>query len=181
MTGVVVLAQASGSGLQSDVATSPHSSVQESRGQDASGLPSGQRPCGPAQATPGSRPDYKFWNDSGVRKQIGLSDQQVSRIEKIYDQRVVETASFVADLEKQRTELDKMTQERTANASTYRLQVSRVDSIVSELHQSRTLMLYKILLVLTPEQHKKLQAIVERNGRGRDGAWHDRLLEAPPV
>jgi hypothetical protein len=56
-------------------------------------------------------PDWLWWQDEAVKKELGLSDRQISNIDRLYQQRDREMKPFVAELDKQNDELDKMTRE----------------------------------------------------------------------
>ncbi len=75
---------------------------------------------------------------------------------------------------KQSEELDKMTRAAVVDESTYLLQVMRVESTRQRLNESRTVMLYRMYRQLTPDQHRKLQDLLDRRfnrgGRGRGSA-----------
>jgi len=82
-------------------------------------------------------------------------------------QRVLKRA--LKDLTEQRAVLQRMLQERTADIPTLQLQVSRVDQLSARVHESRILMLYRMWLVLTTDQYKKLETFQDQNRRGRRG------------
>ena len=77
--------------------------------------------------------------------------------------------TFVEEYEKQRDLLDRMTRERTVDADTYRLQVSKFGMLRSMLYETRTVMLYQLTLELSPQQYQKFQEILERRFRNRGG------------
>lgn len=117
----------------------------------------------------------KFWKDAAVVKEIGLLADQGARIDRIYEQRGRQIAPFADELVKQRAELDRLIRERTVDPSSVELQASKVTALFAKMQESRFVMLYRIYMVLTPDQYKKLQAISDRqrangeHGRGRGG------------
>lgn len=130
--------------------------------------PSGSPRQGPGQRPPGS-PYGEWWKDELVKKEIGLSDEKARKIDQFFQDRTRRLAPLVDEFNKQEDELDRMTRERTVDEVTYSLQVGRVWDLRRRLGESRTIMLYRIYQELTPEQHKKLQALRERNRGGRGG------------
>jgi Spy/CpxP family protein refolding chaperone len=151
------------------------------------GVVQAQRPAGPppapqpAQVTGGRStpsgpgfPQWEWWNDESVKKEIGLTEDKVKKLDSIYQDRYKQLTPFVEDYQKQREILDKMTAERTADESTYALQVSRVEQLRSRLFESRTTMLYRMYRTLQPEQYQKLRDIFERRAArgGRGGEHH---------
>lgn len=134
----------------------------------------GQNPTGQAQASPRPTPNaeqflgaWDWWNDDAVKKELKLTDMQVRQIQMIFDRRVREVTPTYEEYRKQRAELDKMTQERTVDEATYALKVRQTQFLLSELNQSRTVMLYSIYKRLDPKQYEALRVIRDKRfGRG---------------
>lgn len=114
---------------------------------------------------------WEWWNDIEVQKELGLSADKVKQINDYFNRRSSDLRPIVHDYMKQYEELDKMTRDRVVDESTYALQVMRVEAGRSRLSESRTLMLYRMYRLLTPEQYQKLQGLLDRRfnrgGRGR--------------
>jgi Spy/CpxP family protein refolding chaperone len=104
-----------------------------------------------------------------VKKEIGLTDAQAVKIDALYEHRVKDVDPFVQEFLKQKDELDRLVRERVVDVPTIQLQFGRMETAWAKLRESRTVMLYRIYLLLTPDQYKKLQAIQERENRGRRG------------
>ena len=76
---------------------------------------------------------------------------------------------------RKRTRLLRRSEDGNGNASdqsAVELQASKSWALFSKIQESRTVMLYRAYMILTPDQYKKLQAIFERqreadHGRGR--------------
>ena len=118
----------------------------------------------------GGPSSWEWWNDAGVQKELGLTAEKIKSINDFYSRRNQDLGPFVQEFLKQREELGKMTQARVVDESTYLLQVMRVESARARLNESRTVMLYRMYKSLSPEQHQKLQNIMDRrfsrDGRG---------------
>jgi Spy/CpxP family protein refolding chaperone len=119
----------------------------------------------------GGPSNWEWWNDAGVQKELGLTADKIKSINDFYSRRNEDLRPFVQEFLKQREELGKMTQARVVDESTYLLQVMRVESARARLNESRTVMLYRMYKSLSPEQHQKLQDIMDRrfNRDGRGG------------
>lgn len=137
----------------------------QGRGQATPAQPAGQR----GGVQPDSRrPEFEWWNEA--KKELGLTDAKAKEIDRIFQERARHAKPF---FDQWRTEFDiqaKMAKERTVDDVTFALQVSRVDSLSSELRKSRAVMYYRMLKKLSAEQIKKLEEIRdrrERDGRGR--------------
>jgi Spy/CpxP family protein refolding chaperone len=131
-------------------------------------------PPGDGRGGRGGDSEYKFWRDPAAIKEIGLAADQGARIDRIYEGRARQIAPFADELVKQRAELDRLIRERTVDPSAVELQASKVTALFAKMQESRFVMLYRMYLVLTPDQYKKLQALFDRqrageHGRGRSG------------
>lgn len=155
--------QSSGSGRGTVQAPPPSTG----RGQAGPGTPqAGQHPPPSAEQF---LTRFDWWKDDAVRKEMKLTDRQAQNIARIFDSRVKEVTPIVEDFQKQISELDRMTQERTADVATYALQVGRAEFLRSKLNETRAVMLYTIYRQLDPAQYQKLREIQERRRSGRSG------------
>jgi len=117
----------------------------------------------------GPRP-APWWQDEAVKKELMLSEQQVRKIDQLFQQRERDMKLIAADYEKQDAELDKMRREYAVTPEVLRLQVIRAQLLRNELDISRAVMLYRMSLAMSAGQRAKLQGISERQmGRGRGG------------
>jgi Spy/CpxP family protein refolding chaperone len=109
-----------------------------------------------------------------MAKEVGLTADQITKIDKIYDRRNKQIATQIEEYNKQKAELDRMTRERTVPPETVELQAQRMMPFRVAIDVSRIKMLYEMSRVMTAEQNQKVHAIWERNqdrdrGRGRGG------------
>jgi hypothetical protein len=169
---VVVLASASATAQRFGAAGQAPSAAKPATGQ-----PQGQgtpRP-GSSQRTTSAEDFLRgrfepFWKDEAQRKEIGLSDNQVRDISRLFDNRVKLVTPYWEELQKQSAELDRLFRERTADDTVFAIQVSRVEALRSKVNETRTLMLYQVYKRLTPPQYQKLQEIRDRQMGRRGGA-----------
>lgn len=142
-------------------------SSQQGQGQQGQGQRNTQGQGGRGeQSRQPSRPRLPYWKDPAIVKEIGLTPDQVRQIDKLWEDRAKEMTGRSDDLKKQDDELKRLIAERKVGADVIALQVDRVEAQRTLLSKSRTVMLYRMSLVMTAEQNKKLQAIFERNWRG---------------
>ena len=111
----------------------------------------------------------EWWKDEAIKKEMKLTDLQVRQITRLYDDRSRQMKPHSDEFEKQWQELEKMTRERTVDLATYSIQVTRVEGLRTELQKTRSVMLYGIYRMLTPEQYEKLREIRDRVRQGRGG------------
>lgn len=122
---------------------------------------------------PSGRPDqllsWEWWKDEGIKKELGLKDSQVRSITRLYEDRSRQMKPHSDEFQKEFAVLEKMTRERAVDVATYSIQVTRVEALRTELNKTRTVMLYSISRMLTPEQNDKLREIRDRRRSGRGG------------
>jgi Spy/CpxP family protein refolding chaperone len=123
----------------------------------------------PSPGSTGRPSDWKWWADADVRQQLRLTDNQVGRLQALFDRRAIESTPFLELLRLQREKLDSMTRERTADRATYAAQVSYVLGLQSRIQEGRIVMLYEMSLELQPEQYKRLQGLLQRNSESSRG------------
>lgn len=120
---------------------------------------------------------FCWWHDEPIKKEIGLRDDQIRRIDALYERRAKDMAPFLQELSKEYDTLQQMTRERTVEDSTFAVQISKWSSLDQRIRDSRLLMNYRAYRVLDAEQYKKLQAYMDKlradfERRGRGGAAH---------
>jgi Spy/CpxP family protein refolding chaperone len=103
-----------------------------------------------------------WWRDPKIVAELGLTDVQTGEIDRIFQERVPEARRQWRALDHEQKELDRLIKDGTAGMETIAAQIDRVESRRSEANKGRTLMLYRIHVVLTPEQRVKLNAMLER-------------------
>src|SRR5215218_391519 len=116
----------------------------------------------PAQPGPQQAPRPKFWQDTKLRQQIGITDQQSVAIEQIFSMSIQSLRDARKDLDGLEAVLSRTIQENTADLLTVSQQVDKVEAARSAYNKARTLMLYRMNLVLSPEQRVKVKALNDR-------------------
>jgi len=112
------------------------------------------RPTGPVIRIDGRG---KWWKDSALMKRIGVSDDQVAKIEKIFMDHRLALIDLRADLEKQEVILEPLVEADQPEQSQVVAQIDRVAQARANLEKSDAVMLLEIRRVLTSEQWKKLR------------------------
>ena len=112
---------------------------------------------------------FEWWNDADVKKEIGLAEDKAKKIHEYYERRNREMQPWIEDWRRERTLLEKMTQERVADRTTYGIQVWRLEQLSAKLRETRAMMAYQMYLELSPEQYKKLREWQDRRSNGRGG------------
>jgi Spy/CpxP family protein refolding chaperone len=115
-------------------------------------------------APPGAQqpPRPKFWQDTKLRQEIGITDQQSVAIEQIFSMSIQSLRDARKELDGLEAILSKTIQENTADLFTVSQQVDKVEAARSAYNKARTLMLYRMNLLLSPEQRIKVKALNDR-------------------
>ena len=116
---------------------------------------------------------FKWWQSDTFIKGLGLTQEQSTKIEAIFQK-------TVPALRQQKDALDKAEADfnQTVEASDdaqVMAQVGVVEAARSELNKSRTMMLLRMRRVLTPDQRVKFVMLQQQmRNRGRSGGEHKR-------
>jgi Spy/CpxP family protein refolding chaperone len=99
----------------------------------------------------------KFWKDSDLMKKIGVSDEQVQRIDKIFRDHRLELIDLHAALDKQEAILEPLVEDDQPEEAQVIAQIDKVAQARANLEKSNARMLLAIRRVLTVDQWKKLR------------------------
>jgi Spy/CpxP family protein refolding chaperone len=125
-------------------------------------------------------PPGKWWKNAEIVQQLQLSDEQLQRLEKIFQDNRLRLIDLHASLEKEEAMLEPLTEADNPDESQVDSQIDKVAMARAELEKANTRMLLDLRKALTAEQWKKLQSIPPHFG---PMAMHDRKqfeLPAPP-
>ena len=131
--------------------------------------PASQQSQGPGrgQPRPGSG-QGEWWKDELVVKELKLTPVQARSIDRIFSDRTKRVATIADQVPTEFAKLEKMAEERVVDEATFAYQVAQWSFMRARVNESRGVMLDRMSLELTPEQHKKLREIQARD-RGRSG------------
>jgi Spy/CpxP family protein refolding chaperone len=123
---------------------------------------------GPAPQTGQSAPRFAWWKDEPYQRHLGLTSDQVTRLEAIWQAALPELRKGRDDLDRQEAELSRLI-EMNADETVVTHQLDKVEATRSRLNKGRTLLLLHHRQLLTPEQRVKLKTMRDRD-RERAGA-----------
>jgi Spy/CpxP family protein refolding chaperone len=109
---------------------------------------------------------FKWWQDEGVVRQVGLTAKQAKKIDDIFK-------GSMPDLVKAKQELDRLERDlipfvdSATDDSELRERVDRVETARAELNKRRSLMLLRMRRVLSVEQRVKLESLQQDRDRRR--------------
>jgi Spy/CpxP family protein refolding chaperone len=133
----------------------------------------------PAAATPAeqaavSQPPQRFawWRSEQYQKNLGLTVDQVNRIETIFQNALPDLRKGRDELDREEAELSRLI-EVNADEAKFVRQLDKVEALRSHLNKVRLLILYHHRQVLSADQRVRLkvlfdQAQADRNQRDRD-------------
>ena len=130
--------------------------------------------AGTAAAARGGEERPKWWQSDQVKTEIGLSEKQSQELEAIFQATLPRMREEKTGLDEQGQELSRLMTQATADTSDISLAIDRVEAARARANKTRLLMLYRMYLLLTPDQRQKLEALHERNKQERQsrGARH---------
>ena len=104
-------------------------------------------------------PRFKWWLNADTKKDLRLTEQQSKKIDEIWEATAPKLREKWHELEKLQDGLDQVIKAFTADVGTVSQQVERVERLRAEHNTLRMVMIYKMHLVLTPEQRVKVDAL----------------------
>lgn len=123
---------------------------------------------GIAGASEGQRPS-KWWQNPACKARVGLKEAQTAEIERIFQSVRDELRAEKAELEKQEATLSRLLAESSDDEAVVVRTIDRVEAARSALAKTRTLMLYRMHRLLSPDQRSRLDAF-EREQAQTTGA-----------
>lgn len=130
----------------------------------------GQKPDQAARGTEGKASDGKsdgpkdehrmpWWKAPETRAELGISDKQSKDIDDIFQATLPALRAAKEELDKLDDGVTKLMKEGTADISVVSRLVGQAEQARANLTSKRTVMLYRMHRLLTPEQRTKLDAM----------------------
>ena len=115
--------------------------------------------------TPAVAQGFKWWQSETYKKELGLTTEQVKRLEEIFQKALPTLKAHKATLDEAEVKFERLVER--GDDSTVMEQVTVVEAARAELNKARTLMLLSMRKVLTKDQWAKFTALhqaAEKNG-----------------
>ena len=121
---------------------------------------------------PGSRTSerWKWWLYD--RPELGINDQQSASINAIFESTLPKLRETRQELDRAEEEMARIIKEHKADLAVVSGQLDRLESARSQHNKTRTLMLYRMHLLLSAEQRTKLEALRARRDADRRDRRH---------
>lgn len=120
-----------------------------------------QPPQPPGQAASRPQDHRKWWMDGKMRAELGITDQQSSAVEAVWQQSLPRLRELRHKVDEMDNTISQMIRD-AVDEPTITAELDRAESMRAELNKGRTLMLYRMNRVLTADQRAKLKAMWER-------------------
>jgi len=117
---------------------------------------------------PDDRERLKWWLYD--RAELAITEQQSRDIDQIWESTIPKLRDSRQELVRAEEELSRTIKEHKADIAAVSGLLDRVESARSQHNKTRTLMLYRMHLLLTAEQRTKLEALRARQDAGRKDA-----------
>ncbi len=143
-------------------ATATAAPVCEQQRGDAGKKPEASAAKAPEASQDDGPPRWKWWLHADSRKELSLSEKQSKKIDEVWESTAPKLREKWHDLEKLEEALAKTIKENIADVSIVAQQVEKVEKLRAENNATRTVMIYRMHLLLTPEQRVKVDAMRAR-------------------
>jgi Spy/CpxP family protein refolding chaperone len=119
-------------------------------------------------APPASRVErHKWWLSEEVKTQVGLTAQQSQDLEGIFQSVLPRLRSGWEELDRLEQDLSRLMSDDATDEARISAAIDRTESARATINKTRTLMLFRMYRVLTPDQRVKLRAFHDRRERER--------------
>jgi Spy/CpxP family protein refolding chaperone len=115
---------------------------------------------------------FKWWQSERFQKGLALTPEQIAKLEDVFQAAMPSLRAQKRAFDKLEDELSTMVREARVPERELEEFVVRVEAARADLSKTRTLMLYRMHRILSPEQNVKLDELFdqverERRGKGR--------------
>jgi Spy/CpxP family protein refolding chaperone len=110
---------------------------------------------------------WKWWINPEHRQELGITDTQSAEIDQIFESSMPPQRANWREAEQLETILAKTLKDSVADVETVSRQVERLEKLNAERRTMRAVMIYRMNLILTPDQRVKLEAFLKRRDQNR--------------
>ncbi len=133
--------------------------------QPSSGSNKDQKDKASDQNRPNDRERWKWWLYD--RAELGITDQQSRDINQIFESNIPKLRETRQEMDRAEEELSRTIKEHKADIAQISLLVDRLEGARSQNSKIRTLMLYRMHLLLSADQRAKLEVLRARQEAAR--------------
>jgi Spy/CpxP family protein refolding chaperone len=107
----------------------------------------------------------RWWQSESMKLELGLTADQSARIDEIFQSTLPELRAAKGRLDALQAELSRTLADEAANETMVAREIDQVEVARSALSKLRTLMLFRMHRVLTPQQRLKMTSLHDRGDR----------------
>ena len=111
---------------------------------------------------------FKWWQTERFKKELVLTQEQINRIEGIYQTTEPLLRSQKQAVDRREEKLSKTIQDPKSDEATVLQAIDRLEAARSEISRTRNLMFFRIRRVLTDEQNLKINAMHSKDRADRE-------------
>ena len=119
-----------------------------------------------AFAAPAAAQRQKWWHDDHFRRELGLTDEQSTRLEDVFQKTQPKLREHMKALDQAKKRLDESIEK--GDDATVMVHIGLVETVRAELNKTRTLMLLRMRRSLTADQWAKFTALADERERERN-------------
>jgi Spy/CpxP family protein refolding chaperone len=105
---------------------------------------------------------FKWWQSDRMKADLSLTSDQVDRLEAVFQALLPQMTAEKQTLDQLETRLSDFIKPGTASETDVLKQADQVEAARSALGKTRTLMIYRMHRILTPEQRVKMKALHDK-------------------
>lgn len=110
---------------------------------------------------------WKWWINTEHRKELGITDDQSRHIDQIFESMFPPQRAKAREADRLEDELSKILKDATADVAMVAAKVEHLEKLHAERRAMRTMMLYRINQVLTPDQRVRLENFLKKREANR--------------
>ena len=111
---------------------------------------------------------FKWWQTERFKKELALTQEQINRIEGIYQTTEPLLRSQKDAVDRREEKLSKVIQDPKSDEPAVLQAIDRLEAARSEISRTRNLMFFRIRRVLTDEQNIKINAMHSKDRADRE-------------
>lgn len=112
----------------------------------------------------------KWWTSEKYKQRLGLTAEQSQRCEQIFQGMAPKLRAAKQELEREEVRFSELLKRSDSNETKIMAAIETLEAARSEAGKIRTLMLYRMFTVLTPEQRALMEADHQRTERPHTGS-----------
>jgi Spy/CpxP family protein refolding chaperone len=112
----------------------------------------------------------KWWTSEKYKQRLGLTAEQSQQCEQIFQAMAPKLRAAKAELDRQEGRFSELLKRSDSTEAQITPAIDSLEAARSDLGKLRSLMLYRMRTVLTPEQRAMLEADHQRNERPHSGS-----------